>query len=322
MPRVTGLAAAGALVGGAVIYPPAITGLRRLGMRQVVRSEGPGSHLAKAGTPTSGGLVFCALLLITWLIALRGAPGGVVVVAAVLGALIGGLDDLVKVRSGVGIRVAPKFALLLVASAGLAVLLWATGASLQLVPGAGWLDLGAGGLALAAFALLATSNAVNLNDGVDGLTAGCAVPAFIGLGIAARLEGRDLLADTLWVVAAAVLAFLLYNRPRARVFMGDSGSLAIGLMLGIGAAETGLLILLPLLGAVFLLDTASVILQVGYFRLTHGRRLFRMSPLHHHLELGGIGEWGVDLRFWALAWAAAAVTLLWAVWSGVGSRPL
>lgn len=320
MPRVTGLAAAGAFVAGVVVYPPAIAGLRRLGVGQREREDGPSSHLAKAGTPTAGGAVFCLVLALVWAAGLRGAAGGVVVGAGLLGSAVGLLDDLTKVRTGAGIRVLPKFGLLLGCAAVAAAGLDLTGAGRQLVPDLGWVDLGLGGIALAAFALLATSNAVNLTDGIDGLTAGCAVPSFIVLGVAADLEQRPLLAGTCWAVAAVLLAFLLFNRPRARVFMGDAGSLAVGLMLAVAAAETGLLILLPLLAAVFLVETLSVMLQVGYFKLSHGRRLLRMSPLHHHLELGGMGEWGVDLWLWAASWAAAGLTLGWAAWTGFGGR--
>ena len=321
MARVTQLAAAGALVGGLVLYPPAIVGLRRLGVLQRERQDGPSSHLRKAGTPTAGGVVFCTVLVVAWLLGLRGAAGGVVVGAGALGMAVGLFDDLTKVRTGEGVRVVPKFLLLAICAAVLGTGLALTGAQSQLIPVAGWRDLGLFGIALAALAVLATSNAVNLTDGVDGLAAGSAVPGFLALGLAAQLQGRSELAGTCWSVAAVLLAFLVFNRPRAKVFMGDAGSLALGLMLAVAAAEVGLLILLPLLAAVFLVETGSVILQVGYFRLTGGRRLFRMSPLHHHLEMGGLGEWAVDLRLWAASWVAGALALLWALATGLGGRP-
>ena len=321
MARVTQLAAAGALVGGLVLYPPAIVGLRRLGVLQRERRDGPTSHLRKAGTPTAGGVVFCAVLVAAWLLGLRGAAGGVVVGAGVLGMAVGLFDDLTKVRSGEGIRVVPKFLLLALCAGVLGVGLALTGAQSQLIPVAGWRDLGLYGIALAALAVLATSNAVNLTDGVDGLAAGTAVPGFLALGLAAQLQGRAELAGTCWSVAAVLLAFLVFNRPRAKIFMGDAGSLALGLMLAVAAAEVGLLILLPLIAVVFLVETGSVILQVGYFRLTGGRRLFRMSPLHHHLEMGGLGEWAVDLRLWAASWVAGGLALLWALATGLSGRP-
>jgi phospho-N-acetylmuramoyl-pentapeptide-transferase len=318
MPRVNGLAVAGAFAGGVVLYPPTIAALGRLGMRQQERSDGPVSHLVKAGTPTAGGLLFTVLLAAVWAIALRGPGGAVVVAAALLGAAVGFLDDLTKVRRGAGLRVAPKFLLLALCAAGLGVALQATHASWEVVPGLGLRDLGVGGIALAALALLATANAANLTDGVDGLAAGCAVPALFACGLAAALEHRSLLAATCWAAAALVLAFLCFNLPPARVFMGDAGSLALGLMLAAAAAETGLLLLLPLLALVYLAEAASVMAQVGYFKMSGGRRLLRMSPLHHHLELGGLGEWGIDLRLWAISVITAGLVIGWAVWSGLG----
>jgi phospho-N-acetylmuramoyl-pentapeptide-transferase len=309
---------AGTFTGGVVLYPFAIVSLRRLGILQRERADGPGSHLVKAGTPTSGGIVFCLVVAAAWVIALRDPAGGVLVAAAVLGAVVGFADDLFKVRFGTGMRVLPKFALLALCAAALAVGLFATGATRELVPGLGFREVGALGLALAAFALLATSNAANLTDGVDGLAAGCSVPAFAACGVAAAMEHRLALATTCWCVAAVLLAFLIYNRPKARIFMGDAGSLALGLMLAVAAAETGLLFLLPLLAAVFVIETVSVMAQVGYFKLTGGRRLLRMSPFHHHLELGGMGELEIDLRLWSVSVITAVLVVGWAVWSGLG----
>ncbi|MHB1526982.1 MAG: phospho-N-acetylmuramoyl-pentapeptide-transferase [Candidatus Dormibacteria bacterium] len=317
-----GLAVAGAFVGGVALYPPAIVTLRRLGLRQVERTEGPASHLRKAGTPTAGGLVFCLILAAIWGLALRDPAGGVVVAAAALGAGVGFADDWLKVRRGSGLRALPKFGLLAVCSGLLGWALSASGAGLQIVPGLGWRDLGAGAIALAAFAALASANAANLTDGVDGLTAGVALPAFAACGLAASIQHRPELATTCFVLAAGLLAFLIFNRPQARIFMGDAGSLAIGLMLAVTATETGLLLLLPLLAVVFLAEALSVMVQVGYFKLSHGHRLLRMSPLHHHLELGGMGEWGIDLRLWATSLVATALVLAWALWSGLGGmRP-
>jgi len=317
MPRVNGLVVAGAFVGGVVVYPPAVGGLRRLGLLQRERTDGPRSHLIKAGTPTSGGLVFAALLALVWAAALRGGDGAEVVGAGLLGAAVGLLDDWTKVRRGEGLRVLPKFVLLAVCAAGLALGLQTTHASVEVIPGLGMRDLGVGGIALAALAMLATSNAANLTDGVDGLAAGCAVPALAVCGAAAALEHHAGLALTCWAGAALVLSFLCFNLPPARVFMGDAGSLALGLILASAAAETGLLVLLPLLALVYVAEAGSVMAQVGYFKLTGGRRLLRMSPLHHHLELGGLSEWAIDLRLWTISVVTAALVLGWAVWSGL-----
>jgi phospho-N-acetylmuramoyl-pentapeptide-transferase len=322
MPRVNWLAAAGTLAGGVAIYPLAIQGLGRLGLRQVERSDVPTSHLSKTGTPTAGGLVFVIALLAAWAVVARDPAGGLLAGAAALGCAVGLADDWTKISRGEGVRFRPKLLLLALCAGLLTVGLAAVAATTQTVPGLGARDLGVLGLALAGFAILATANAANLADGVDGLAAGCGIPGLAACAVLAMLEHRPELATTCLCLAAALAAFLVYNRPRARVFMGDAGSLAVGLALAVAAIEVGLLVLLPLLAIVFVAEAGSVVIQVGYFRLTHGRRVFRSSPLHHHFEEGGMSEWAVDFRFWTVAAAGAALAAYWAVAAGLvgGSR--
>ncbi|MGH7610637.1 MAG: phospho-N-acetylmuramoyl-pentapeptide-transferase [Candidatus Dormibacteria bacterium] len=311
------VAAVGTLAGGVVAYPPAIWGLQRLGLRQVVRADVPQSHLAKSGTPTAGGVLFAAAAVAVWAIVARDAAGGLLAGAAALGCLVGLADDWAKVHRGEGLRLRPKLVVLMGCAALLAVGLFAVGALRQTVPLLGVRDLGVGGLALAAFAILGTGNAANLTDGVDGLAAGAAIPALGACAALGAVEHRTGLATICLCLCAVLLAFLLYNRPRARVFMGDAGSLALGLVVAVAAVEVGALVLLPLLALVLVLEAGSVTVQIGYVKLTHGRRLFRASPLHHHLEEGGMSEWGVDLRLWSLAAVAAAVAAYWAVAAGL-----
>jgi phospho-N-acetylmuramoyl-pentapeptide-transferase len=311
------LAAVATLGGGLLVYPLVIQGLGRVGLREVERPDVPSSHLSKTGTPTAGGLVFVAAALAAWAVLARDPAGGLVAGAAVLGCAVGLVDDRTKVRRGEGIRFRPKL-LLLAACAGVLTLgIVAVTATPQTIPFLGPRELGVLGLALAALAILATANAVNLTDGVDGLAAGCGIPGLGACAALAMLEHRVELATTCLCLAAALAAFLTYNLPRAKVFMGDAGSLALGLALAVAAIEVGVLVLLPLLALVFVAEAGSVIAQVGYFRLTHGRRIFRSSPLHHHFELGGMSEWGVDLRFWAVAVLAAALAAYWAVAAGL-----
>ncbi len=317
MPRMNWVAAVGTLAGGVAAYPPAIWGLDRLGLRQVVRADVPDSHRRKSGTPTAGGVVFVAAAVAAWATVARDPAGGLLVGAAALGCLVGLADDWAKVHRGDGLRLRPKLLVLMVCAALLALGLHAVGALDQVVPGLGVRDLGPLGLALAAFAVLGTGNAANLADGVDGLAAGAAIPALGACAALAALEHRPQLATTVVCLAAALLAFLCYNRPRARIFMGDAGSLAVGLAVGVAAVEVGGLVLLPLLALVFLAEAGSVLVQLSYFRLTHGRRLFRASPLHHHFEEGGMSEWGVDLRLWGVAMVAAALAAYWAVAVGL-----
>ena len=317
MPRVNWLAAAGTFVGALAVYPLAIAGLDRIGLHQVARAYVPHSHLGKSGTPTSGGIVFVAAVLVAWVVVARDPAGGLVVGAAALGCVVGLVDDLTKLRRGDGMRFRPKL-LLLAGCAGLLALgIYTVSATTQTVPGLGPRELGLFGLALAGFAILATANAANLTDGVDGLAAGCAIPGFGACAALAMMEHRSQLAVTCVCLAAALLAFLFFNRPRAAVFMGDAGSLAVGLALAVAAIEVGALLLLPLVALIFLAEAASVIVQLSHFRITHGRRIFRSSPIHHHFEEGGMSEWEIDLRFWAVSALAAALGAYWAVAAGL-----
>lgn len=322
MPRVNWLAVAGTFVGALAVYPLAISGLGRVGMRQVERLDVPRSHIGKTGTPTAGGAVFVIATLAAWAIVARDPAGGLVAGAAALGCGAGLLDDVAKERRGEGVRFRPKLLLLAGCSALLAVGVFATSATTQTVPGLGPRDLGLLGLALAGFAILATANAANLADGVDGLAAGCGIPGLAACAALAMVEHRPELAVTCACLAAAVLAFLFFNRPRAAIFMGDAGSLALGLALAVAAIEVGAVVLLPLLALIFVADAGSVIIQLTHVRITHGRRLFRASPIHHHFEEGGMSEWGIDIRFWAISAAAAALAAYWLVSSGLpgGSR--
>ncbi|MGC1185473.1 MAG: phospho-N-acetylmuramoyl-pentapeptide-transferase [Candidatus Dormiibacterota bacterium] len=311
------LAAAGAFLGTLAVYPLAISGLGRIGLRQVERSDVPRSHMVKVGTPTAGGVLFVIAALVTWAIVARDPAGGLVAGGAALGCGAGLVDDVAKVRRGEGVRFRPKLLLLAACAALLTLGVFATAATTQTIPGLGPRDLGLLGLALAGFAILATANAANLTDGVDGLAAGCGIPGLGACAALAMVEHRPQLAVTCACLAAALLAFLVFNRPRARVFMGDAGSLAVGLALAVSAIEVGALVLLPLLALIFVAEAGSVIVQLSHVKLTHGRRLFRASPIHHHFEEGGMSEWGIDLRFWAISALAAALGAYWAVAAGL-----
>lgn len=160
-------------------------------------------------------------------------------------------------------------------------------------------------LAVAVFIIVGSANAVNLTDGLDGLAGGAAVIAFAGYGVIALLQAQIFLLMFCFTVVGAVLAFLWYNAYPAQLFMGDVGSLALGATLAVVALMTGQWLLLPLVGFVFVAETLSVILQVAYFRISGGRRVLRMSPIHHHFELGGWSEVQVVQRFWLVAMLAA-----------------
>jgi phospho-N-acetylmuramoyl-pentapeptide-transferase len=155
----------------------------------------------------------------------------------------------------------------------------------------------------AAFAIVAASNGVNITDGLDGLAGGTLVFAFVAFLLIALLNVpvQPNLAFLCALIIGALLGFLWFNVHPAQIFMGDSGSLSLGATLAVIALITGQILVLPLIGLIFVVETASVMLQIGYFKLSGGRRIFRMSPIHHHFELGGWDEEKITLRFWIVA---------------------
>ena len=158
-----------------------------------------------------------------------------------------------------------------------------------------------------AFAIIAASNGVNLTDGLDGLSGGTVAIAFVAYLLIALLNQptQTDLALLCALIIGALLGFLWFNVHPAQIFIGDSGALSLGATLAVTALITGQILVLPLIGIIFVVETGSVILQVGYFRLTGGKRLFRMTPIHHHFELGGWDEEKITIRFWIVAILAA-----------------
>jgi phospho-N-acetylmuramoyl-pentapeptide-transferase len=285
---------------------PLIRWLTRLKYGQRAYEDAPRTHQAKTGTPTMGGLLFVSAPLIA--LALRpSATTGALGVLVTGMAGIGFADDMAAIRHGRnrGLRARTKFGLTAVVGATFLVLLdrcSPVGTSLLglgVTPAPVW-------YLLSLLAIVATTHAVNLTDGLDGLAGGTVLPPLGVLAyIAFRTGARDA-ATFEFATAGAVLGFLVYNRHPARVFMGDTGSLALGAALAGGAIVTGSQLLLPLIGGVFAAETLSVILQVASFKLTK-RRIFRMSPLHHHFELAGWPETKVTTRFWLASAALAGI---------------
>jgi len=295
----------------AVIWgQPLINLLKRWGIGKGIRIEGPSAHQVKTGTPTMGGLmILIPVLLITGILNIGNLMGfnligqSILVPMAVMIAFgtLGAVDDLV------GVKVIPTGLL------GRYKLLWqiifalATALFLQYaldlrsiaIPGvAEKIDIGWLYIPIAMFIIIGTSNAMNLTDGLDGLAGSIVAVAFTAYGVIAFLQGQVWLVAFVFTVVGAVLAFLWYNAYPAELFMGDTGSLALGATLAVVALMTGQWLLLPVVAFVFVAEALSVILQVGYFKLTGGKRLFKMSPLHHHFELLGWSENQVTQRFW------------------------
>jgi phospho-N-acetylmuramoyl-pentapeptide-transferase len=289
--------------------------LRQLKLGQVIRAEGPQAHLSKAGTPTMGGLLVVPVgVIIGALVA--PSDGRLPAVAAITLAYmaIGAVDDWRSLTKHHNTGLTPRGKLLLQAISAVAFLAWAAfeqqmGGDIALP--LGWvLPLGLLIWPLGLFVFLAESNATNLTDGLDGLAAGCGAIVFSGLGLQLMLRGHEgdpALAGFCAAMAGCWLGFLLFNRHPARVFMGDTGSLAMGAALAAVALLSNSLWPLLVMGGVFLAESLSVIAQVWVFKATknpatgQGRRVLRMAPLHHHFELGGASEQQVVVGFWALS---------------------
>jgi len=297
-----------------VLMPAFIRLLKRMGMGKRIRLEGPQTHYVKEGTPAMGGLLIvgvvlgiaAALELLTgdFLDSSTIAP---LATLALVG-LLGTVDDWLNARTGDGISAIQK---LLWQTVMAGVVAWQIQNTYQIdqlaVPFVGAVDIHPiAFILIAAFAIVATSNAVNITDGLDGLAGGTLIFAFVGYMVIALTFGQPNLAELCALIIGALLAFLWFNVHPAQIFMGDSGSLALGATLAVTAVITGQVLLLPLIGLIFVLETGSVILQVASVKI-RGVRLFRMSPLHHHFELLGWDEEKITLRFWIVGALAALV---------------
>lgn len=294
-----------------VLMPIFMRFLLRIGMGKRIRLDGPEAHYAKEGTPTMGGLlvVLVVLGIALWL-GFWDKPSTTAPLATLaLVGLLGTADDWLNARTGDGISATQKL-LWQTVVAGVAA--WQIQDTYQIdqldVPLVGVLDIDPiAFILIAAFAIVATSNAVNITDGLDGLSGGTLIFAFTGYMVIAYTNTGQLdLAVLCALIIGGIAAFLWFNVHPAQIFMGDSGSLDLGATLAVTAVITGQVLLLPLIGLVFVLETGSVILQVASVK-ARGKRLFRMSPLHHHFELVGWDEEKITLRFWIIGALAALV---------------
>jgi phospho-N-acetylmuramoyl-pentapeptide-transferase len=286
--------------------------LRRLNVGKQVSEWGPESHQAKAGTPTMGGLLILAAVIVFSVAANlfgRQSIGLPLAVMVALGAL-GFLDDLgsLQGRDGAALNKRVKFiAFVAIGIAAAFGLYEGLELSAVNVPYAGRYDLGAWYIPIAVGVIVLTAGGVAVSDGLDGLAAGTSAVAFGAYGIIALVQDQTFLATFCFTVTGAVLGFLWYNSHPAQMFMGDTGALALGGGLATAAFMTGQWLVLPLIGIVFVLEGASDVLQVAYFRLTGGKRILRMAPLHHHFEKLGWSEPQVVQRFWIIGILGAVV---------------
>jgi phospho-N-acetylmuramoyl-pentapeptide-transferase len=297
-----------------IIGRPIVTYLRQQKLGKQIRVDGPQTHLVKTGTPTMGGLmVSLSVVVITLVFNLAGRlsmllPIGVLVAAGFLGAIDDRLSLVGGSRHGMTARF--KFAWLSIFGVVAALVLHLPepfGLALHhiYVPFFGRYDIGMAYLPIAALAIIGTANAVNFTDGLDTLAAGTAAIAFVAYGIIAYVQEQVGVVTFCFTMVGALMGFLWYNAHPAQVIMGDTGSLAIGAALATAAFLTGQWLLLPVVGFVFVAEITSVIIQVSWFKWTkrrcgEGKRLFKMTPLHHHFELLGWSETQVTMRFWML----------------------
>jgi phospho-N-acetylmuramoyl-pentapeptide-transferase len=317
---------------------PLINLLKAKGIGKQIRIEGPNSHQVKTGTPTMGGIMIVVpVLIITLVLNLANFLSGVAWGKAILRifnfaegspligksilvpllvllafGLLGARDDLAGIRGqrrdGHGMagrfKALVQIILALITAFGLYYFLNLHSVA---IPGVRQkIDLGLIYIPLATFIIVASTNAVNLTDGLDGLAGSTAAISFAAYGVIAFLQGQYPLMSFCFTMVGALFAFLWYNGHPAELFMGDTGSLAIGAALGVVALMTGQWLLLPIIGLVFVGETVSDIVQVGYFKWTkrrtgQGKRIFRMAPLHHHFELMGWSETHVVQRFFLIS---------------------
>lgn len=360
----TALAAAlAALLCSILCTPLVIVYFRRRGFGQEIRNDGPPQHMIKRGTPTMGGVAIIGSTVLGYLVAHLVAltqhgegptASGLLALFLMVGlGVVGFLDDFIKLRRqrSLGLRARAKIGGQLLVGVAFGILALQYRNRLGLTPASTHLSyvrdisefgLGSVGFVLLAYVIVtATSNAVNLTDGLDGLAAGAAAMVFGAYTLIAFLQARHLCSSSaatsgcyqvrdsrdLAIVAASALSacfgFLWWNASPARIFMGDTGSMALGgLMAGL-AILTRTELLLVVLGGLFAVVTLSGLMQAGWFKFTRwrfgtGRRVFKMSPIHHHFEMSGWGEVTIIVRFWIIAGVAVAfgVGLFYAAFVG------
>lgn len=285
---------------------------------QNIRQEGPSAHLSKAGTPSMGGIAIILATIVAGIVGRNYSADTIVILAGlVLFGLIGFIDDYLKVvkKENEGFKVLPKLSLQIIFALGIAIYMaYFSGKGTEVyIPFADtYYDFGIWYILFITFTIVAMVNAVNLTDGLDGLAAGttaivCISMAWIAVGVGASASMGFYAA-----LFGACLGFLMYNKYPAKVFMGDTGSLALGGGITVAAIVMKMELLLPLVGLVYLIEALSVCIQVIYFKASGGKRFFKMAPLHHHFELSGIKEKYVALMFWALTLICCAVAIFWA----------
>ena len=306
---------------------PLLRVLRHFRIGKMIRMDGPERHFTKMGTPTMGGvMIIIPVVLLTVLLnagvvfgfTLLGRsvilPMGTMIIYGMLGAI----DDWEGIRGkriGKGMSARMKFLFQVIFAVIIAIALrYLLDVPQMYLPGVkGVIKLGFWYIPIAAFVIVAESNAVNITDGLDGLAGLISATAFATYGGIALIYGQIFLARFCFTVVGALFAFLWFNVHPAQLFMGDTGSLSLGATLSVVALMSGQWILLPVIAIIPFSTILSDILQVAYFKITHGKRLFKMAPLHHHFELSGWSETQIVQRFWLISLLFALVGVALAV---------
>ena len=297
---------------GSVIIPV----LRNLKMGQTEREEGVKEHLKKAGTPTMGGVIILLSILLTSLFYIRSNPQIIPVLFVTIGfGLIGFLDDYLKVvmKRSDGLFPKQKMALQIIVTAIFAYyLVKVAGISLKmLVPFSGgrYLDLGWLAIPVLFFAVIGTVNGVNFTDGLDGLASSVTVLVATFFTVVA-IGTKSGIEPVTGAVVGALLGFLLFNVYPASVFMGDTGSLALGGFVASAAYMLQMPLFIIIVGLIYLVEVLSVIIQVTYFKKTGGKRIFKMAPIHHHFEMLGWSEQQVTISFWFIGFICGILSIV------------
>jgi phospho-N-acetylmuramoyl-pentapeptide-transferase len=319
---------------------PLIRLLKHYGFGKKIRIEGPATHQVKAGTPTMGGLmIVIPVLVITAALNIANLLGATVIGRSILVpmtamaafAALGAIDDIMSVRGkrGEGMLARVKFPAQVTVATIIALILYFGPSQLRsvvvptVVPK---INIGLVWIPIAVFIIVSSANAMNLTDGLDGLAGIISATIFMAYGVIAYLQSFQVeslpvgerpvvsyLVPFSFTVAGACMAFLWFNAHPAQMFMGDTGSEALGATLGVLALMTGQWLLLPIIALVPVAETVSVMLQIAYFKMTGGKRLFKMAPLHNHYVLLGWSETQIVWRFWLVELGAAMVGIALAI---------
>jgi len=295
--------------------PLMIPVLKRIKAGQSIREDGPKSHMVKSGTPTMGGLVIIGAVLITSLTADKTTTDMLIIIAAFTAfGILGFLDDFVKVsmKRNLGLTAVQKLGLQILIAVGLAfyqsrVSVYGTTVFIPFLNE--YLDFGIWYIPFIAFVVVAMVNSVNLTDGLDGLASGVTLIVALFLAVVGTTYGFTTASVFCAAMAGACFGFLMFNKHPAKVFMGDTGSLALGGGIAAAAIMMNIELVIPIAGGVYVAETLSVIIQVASYKLRK-KRVFKMAPLHHHFELCGWKETKVVAVFWSVTFVLCVVSLL------------